>query len=285
MFRVGQLHVTNTVPLGKIPVYEAMKNSPYRQAPYLGTYYYLFNINRPPVDDVRVRWALSLAVDREKLINTVLKKSRVPAYSITPPGTLGYQPPKLFGYDPEKARALLAEAGYPDGKGFPPLELLYNTSDDHRKVAVALQQMWKDVLNIAVTLTNEEWKVYLDDLDEMHFQIARRAWIGDYVDPNSFLDMFITGGGNNNTGYADRVYDDMILREAPRAPTREERFQIFYSAEKRFMEQMAILPVYTYTSNHLIDASVQGMPANLMDFVNWKYVWLDPSRSRPEREL
>jgi len=119
----------------------------------------------------------------------------------------------------------------------------------------------------------------------MHFQIARRAWIGDYVDPNSFLDMFITGGGNNNTGYADRVYDDMILREAPRAPTREERFQIFYSAEKRFMEQMAILPVYTYTSNHLIDASVQGMPANLMDFVNWKYVWLDPSRSRPEREL
>ncbi len=113
MFRVGQLHYTGTVPLEKIPVYKAMENSPYVQAPYLGTYYFLINTHREPLDDVRVRWALSLAIDREKLNKTVLQNSNVPAYSITPPDTLGYHPPKLFGYEPERARQLLAEAGFP----------------------------------------------------------------------------------------------------------------------------------------------------------------------------
>lgn len=276
MFRVGQLHYTQTVPLDKIPIYEAMENSPHVQAPYLGTYFYLFNTNKAPMDDVRVRWAFSLAVDRVKLNDTVLKKSRFPAYTITPPGTLGYEPPILFQYNPEKARKLLAEAGYPDGEGFPPVEVTYNTQEDHRKIAVALQQMWNEVLNIDVGIANQEWKVYLDTVDTMNFQIARRGWIGDYVDPNNFLDMYISGGGNNNTGFADPVYDAMILREAPRAETREERFQIFYEAEKRLMEQMPILPIYTYTSNHLIHPSVKDMPSNLMDSMNFKYVWLDP---------
>ena len=115
-----------------------------------------------------------------------------------------------------RARELLAEAGYPNGEGWPGLELTYNTSEDHRKIAVALQQMWKDALNIDVTLTNQEWKVYLDSMDQMNFQMARRGWIGDYVDPNSFLDLFLSGGGNNNTGFADPRYDDLILRQAPR---------------------------------------------------------------------
>lgn len=275
MFRVGQLHYTQSIPLDKIPVYRAMENSPYVQAPYLGTYYFLINTQQPPMDDVRVRRALSMAVDRDKLNRTVLQGSNVAAYSITPPDTLGYYPPKLFDYDPEKARALLAEAGYPDGRGFPPLELTYNTSESHRKIAVALQQMWKDALNIKVTLSNQEWKVYLDSVTQMDFQIARRGWIGDYVDPNNFLDLFITGGGNNNTGFSDPRYDEMILRLAPRAKTREERYEIFFEAETILMEQMPIIPIYTYTSKHLIHPSVKGMPSNLMDSLNLKYVWLD----------
>lgn len=159
MFRVGQLHYTQTIPLDKIPVYRAKKDSPYVNAPYIGTYYYLLNINKPPLDDVRVRQALAMTVDRDRLTSTVLHGSNVPAYSITPPGTLGYQPPTLFGYDVEKARQLLAEAGYPNGEGWPGLELTYNTSEAHLKIAVALQQMWKDALNIDVTLANQEWKV------------------------------------------------------------------------------------------------------------------------------
>jgi len=275
MFRVGQLHYTQSIPLDKIPVYRAMENSPYVQAPYLGTYYFLINTTRPPVDDVRVRQALSMAVDRDKLNRTVLQGSNVAAYSITPPDTLGYYPPKLFGYDVEKARTLLADAGYPNGEGFPPLELTYNTSESHRKIAVALQQMWKDALNIRVTLSNQEWKVYLDSVTQMDFQIARRGWIGDYVDPNNFLDLFITGGGNNNTGFSDPRYDEMILRLAPQAETREERYAIFYEAETILMEQMPIIPIYTYTSKHLIHPSVKGLPPNLMDSLNLKYVWLD----------
>ena len=276
MFRVGQLHYTQTIPLDKIPVYQAMENSPYVQAPYLGTYFFLINTTRPPVNDVRVRKALSMSIDRQKLNDTVLQKSNVPAYSITPPGTLGYQPPKLFDYDPGQARQLLADAGFPDGQGWPGLELIYNTSESHRKIAVALQQMWKDVLNIQVTISNQEWKVYLDSVTQMEFDIARRGWIGDYVDPNNFLDLYLTGGGNNNTGFSDPRYDEMITKLAPQAKTREERFAIFKEAETMLMEQMPILPIYTYTSKHLIHPSVKGLPANLMDSLNLKYVWLDP---------
>jgi oligopeptide transport system substrate-binding protein len=282
MFRVGQLHYTQAVPLDKIQVYEAMEDSPFVQAPYLGTYYFLLNTQQAPVNDPRVRRALSMAVDRETLIATVLKKSFLPAYSITPPGTLGYQPPKTFDYDVAGARKLLAEAGYPDGEGWPGIEIKYNTSENHRKIAVAVQQMWKEALNIDVTISNEEWKVYLDSVTQMNFQISRRGWIGDYVDPNNFLDLFLTGGGNNNTGFADPRYDKMIQELAPAAKTREERFAVFHEAETLLMEQMPIVPIYTYTSKHLIHSSVKGMPSNLMDSMNLKYVWLEPE---PEAEL
>ena len=135
--------------------------------------------------------------------------------------------------------------------------------------------MWKDALNIDVTLANQEWKVYLDSVDQMNFQMARRGWIGDYVDPNSFLDLFLCGGGNNNTGFCDPRYDDLVKRQAPRATSREERYAVFREAETLLMEQMPILPIYTYTSNHLINPGVQGLPSNLMDAVNFKYVALD----------
>jgi oligopeptide transport system substrate-binding protein len=277
-FRAGQLHVTATVPLDKIPIYRAMEDSPYLQAPYIGTYFYLINTTRPPVDDPRVRRALSMAVDRDALVRSVMQGSAVPAYSITPPGTLGYQPPKTFDYDPDRARQLLAEAGYPDGAGWPGIEIRYNTQEAHRKVAVAIQQMWKDQLNIEVTIANQEWKVYLDSVSQMQFDVARRGWIGDYVDPNNFLDLYLTGGGNNNTGYANPVYDELIRVRAPQAKNREERFKVFYAAEKMLMEAMPIIPLYTYTSRHLIHASVCGRPANLMDSLNLRYVFLDPDR-------
>jgi oligopeptide transport system substrate-binding protein len=285
MFRVGQLHYTQTVPLDKIPVFQEEGNPAYVQSPYLGTYFYLINTNRPPMDDVRVRQALSLAIDRVKLNDTVLQKSNFPAYSITPPDTRGYNPPKLFDYEPEKARQLLAEAGFPDGEGWPRVELVYNTSESHRKIAVALQQMWKDVLNIPVIISNQEWKVYLDSVDTMNFDIARRGWIGDYVDANNFLDLYITDGGNNNTGFADPRYDEMILQQAPQAKTEEERYRIFYEAETMLMEQMPILPIFTYTSKHLIHPSVKDMPANLMDSLNLKYVWLDPDWDKSSEDI
>ena len=275
MFRVGQLHYTAGVPLDKIPIYRDMENTPYVQAPYLGTYYYLLNTNKKPLNDVRVRQALSLSINRDMLTSTVLQGTAFPAYSITPPDTLGYYPPRLFGFNPEKAQQLIAEAGYPDGKNWPGIEIIYNTSEAHRKIAVAIQQMWSSVLNIQVTLSNQEWKVYLDSVDQMEFDIARRGWIGDYVDPNNFLDLFISEGGNNSTGYANAVYDDLILKKSTKAADRESRYQIFYRAETMLMQAMPIIPIYTYTSKHLIHRSVKGLPSNLMDSLNLKYVWLE----------
>ena len=278
MFRSEQLHVTQGVPLGKIPSYRAVENSPYVQAPYLGTYYYLINTKKPPVDDVRVRQALSYAIDREKLTRTVLRDTAIPAYSITPPDTLGYNPPKLFSFDPEQARALLAEAGYPEGQNWPGLEITYNTNDDHRKIAVAVQQMWKDELGIDVSITNQEWKVYLNTVSQGEFQVARRGWIGDYVDANNFLDLFLANGGNNNTGYANAEFDDIILNQAPKAASREERYKLFYQAETMMMREMPIIPFYTYTSKRLVHPSVTGIYPNLMDSLNLKYVRLDPTQ-------
>jgi oligopeptide transport system substrate-binding protein len=111
----------------------------------------------------------------------------------------------------------------------------------------------------------------------MDFAMARRGWIGDYVDPNNFLDLFLCGGGNNNTGFCDPRYDEMIQRQAPRAKSRAERYAIFTEAETLLMEQMPIIPIYTYTSNHLIHPSVKGIPPNLMDYVNFRYVSLHPA--------
>ena len=278
-FRAGQIHYTYEIPLAKIPIYQAMEDTPYVQAPWIGTYYYLLNTTREPLTDPRVRRALAMALDRDTLARTVMEGSVIPAYSITPPNTLGYYPPKLFDYDPQGARDLLAEAGFPNGEGWPGLEITYNTLESHRKIAVAVQQMWKDALNIDITIANQEWKVYLDSVTTMNFDVARRGWIGDYVDANNFLDLFLENGGNNNTGFAEAYYDELILNLAPQAKTREERYARFFEAETMLMEQTPIIPIYTYTSRHLIHPSVCGIPSNLMDSLNLRYVWLDADRT------
>ena len=138
--------------------------------------------------------------------------------------------------------------------------------------------MWKRELNIDITISNQEWKVYLNSVSQREFQVARRGWIGDYVDANNFLDLFITDGGNNNTGYANDIYDDIILNLAPKAKTRDERYELFYKAESMMMDEMPIIPIYTYTSKHLIHPSVEGIYPNLMDSLNLKYVTLHPER-------
>ncbi len=278
MFRSGQLHFTNDTPIDKIPAYKKDHPDEIRLDLYLGTYFYAFNVTRPGLTDVRVRKALAMTVDRKTLVDTVLKGVNVPAYAIVPPGTLGYQPPKLFDFDPEAARRLLAEAGYPDGKGMPPLEILYNTHEGHRKIAVALQQMWKKYLNIDVTMVNQEWKVYLDTRERMDYTISRASWIGDYVDPSTFLEMWIKDGGNNKTGWSNAEYDELVLRKIPAMKTPEERLAGFFRAETILMQEMPILPIYTYATKHLVSPSVKGMPTNIMDYYSFKHIYLEPAK-------
>jgi oligopeptide transport system substrate-binding protein len=278
MYRSGQLHYTNDTPVDKIPEYRKNRPDEIRLDLYLGTYFYTFNVTRPAINDVRVRRALAMTIDRKTLVDSVLKGVNVPAYTVTPPGTLGYQPPKLFEFDPEGARKLLAEAGYPDGKGMPPLEVIYNTHEGHRKIAVALQQMWKKHLNIDVTMVNQEWKVFLDTREHMDYSISRHGWQGDYVDPNTFLDLFITGGGNNHTGWSDAEYDELILRKVPAQKTQEERFASFHKAETILMNDMPIIPLYTYVTKHLVNPGVKGMPRNILDYYSFKHIYLEPAK-------
>ncbi|MEH6633963.1 MAG: peptide ABC transporter substrate-binding protein [Halioglobus sp.] len=274
MFRVNQLHYTERVPLNKIPTYRTANNSPYQQAPLLGSYYFVFNTLQSPGNDLRVRQALAMAIDRDTLVNTILQAAESSSVALTPPDIPNYQPPDLIEYNPDAARKRLAEAGYPDGQGWPGLDFIYNSSDSNRKVAVAAQQMWKNVLNIKVTLANQEWKVYLDTINERNFQMSREGWIGGYLDPVTFLGRFITDGGTNRTGFSNTRFDEIIQHLAPTAKTPEQRLQLLNEAETILMQQVPIIPIYTYTSKHLIQPSVKGAPANVLDLINFKYVRL-----------
>jgi oligopeptide transport system substrate-binding protein len=277
MFRAGQLHITSSIPADKIQTYKDANDLSLRIAPYLGTYFFRININTPHLSDKRVRRALGMAIDREKLTKNILKGGQIPAYAITPPGTVGYYADTDLTFDPSAARTLLAEAGYPDGANFPVTEILYNTNEAHRKVAVAIQQMWRENLNLDLELLNQEWKVYLQTESSGNYQISRAGWIGDYVDPNNFLDMFLCDGGNNRTGWCNPEYDNLILEVAPTMTSHEERLAIFAKAEKMLLDDMPILPIYTYTSNYLINSAVKNYDSNLMNHSVYKDIFLEPA--------
>jgi oligopeptide transport system substrate-binding protein len=244
---------------------EAAKGRPeYYVSPYLGTYFFRFNVTRPPVNDPRVRQALGLAVDREALTRYVTKAGEVPHAAFVPAGLRGYAGPKGVGFNPVAARKLLAEAGYPGGKGFPKVELLYNTSELHRVVTQAVQQMWKEQLGIQIDLVNVEWKVYLARQGSLNYQISRAGWIGDYVDPNTFLELWKTGGGNNQTGWTNRQYDELIDRAA-RLVAPVERMQTLQEAERLLLAELPILPLYTYVNKGMLGRNVRGWYPNLLD--------------------
>ena len=276
MFRAGQLHVTSSVPADKISTYRKSNSTELKIAPYLGTYFYRLNIKTPQLQDRRVRRALGMAIDREKLVENITKGGQIPAYTMTPPGTMGYYPKSTLAFDPEGAKNLLSEAGYPNGEGFPAIEILYNTNEGHRKIAVALQEMWKEYLNIDIKLLNQEWKVYLATESAGDYQISRGGWIGDYVDPNNFLDMFLCGGGNNRTGWCNEEYDRLILEVAPSQSSHEERLAVFQQAETMLLDDMPIIPVYTYTSLKLVDSSVGNLDGNIMNQAMYKDIYLSP---------
>ncbi len=273
-FRAGQLHVTGTVPIDRIDYYQTCKPDLLHLDPYLGCYYYLFNVNKPPLDNPKVRQALSLSINREQITKHVTKGNESPAYNFTPPNTGGYTAQSKIHGDLETARKLLAEAGYPDGKGFPTLTLLYNTADSHARIAEVIQQMWMTALNIKIELVNMEWKVYLSQTQTGNYDIARAGWISDYVDPNSFLDLWITDGGNNRTGWSNPEYDKHI-RAASETQNITKRFDHFQQAEKILMQESPIMPIYFYRSKSLIKPSVKGWHPTLLDHHPYKHITLE----------
>ncbi|MBN2307373.1 MAG: peptide ABC transporter substrate-binding protein [Candidatus Hydrogenedentes bacterium] len=274
-FRTGNLHLTENVPISKIEGYQRDTPGLIRIDPYYGSYYYRLNVTRPPFDDVRVRRAFAMAVDRDTLVARVVRAGRRPAGNLTPPDPSGYTCAASIPYDVEAARALLAEAGYPNGEGFPPTELLYNTSENHKLIAEAVQQMWKDNLNVHVALLNQDWKVYLSSMSTLDYQMARSAWIGDFVDPINFLECFVTGGGNNRTGWASPAYDALI-GEARRTLDAGQRMAVLEKAERVLLDEAPIIPVYFYTRVFLIAPELRGVESNLLGYINFKRLWFEP---------
>ncbi len=274
MFRAGALHVTNVVPQEKCPVYLENKNPSLRIDPYMGTYYYRVNTTLPHLSDSRVRKALAMGINRKLIVEKVSKCGQKTAYSFTPPGTSEYYPDTVVEFNPEKAKELLTEAGYPDGDGFPTIEILFNTQEGHRKIAEAIQQMWKVNLGINVEIYNTDWKVYLSRQDNLDYQISRAGWIGDYQDPNTFLEIMRPGRGNNQTGWVNYEYERLVA-EANKTSDQEERYKKLMEAERILIDEMPLIPIYTYVKQFQIHPDVKGWDANILDHHHPKFVYLE----------
>lgn len=241
----------------------------------LATYFYRFNVTRHPFTDVRVRKALNLAVDKERIVDRILHAGQLPAAVLVPPVMPHYTSPPGLPYNPAEAARLLAEAGYPGGKGFPKVSILFNTMEAHRQIAVEMQAMWKEKLGIQVDLDNQEWGTFLNSESSLDYDMSRGSWIADYPDPNTFLDMFVTNGGNNRTGWGNRRYDELITRAA-KERDQKKRMEIFREAEKLLIvDEMPIMPIYFYVMINLYDGDrIGGIYPNPLDDHPLKYVYI-----------
>ena len=271
-YRSGSLNFIQEVPVDEIP--GLLSSSEIKVHPYLGTYYCCFNTSKAPFDDVRVREAFSLVIDRNYIVENVTKTGQKPATAFVPsgisdaPGTKDdfravggdYMDVSAEKYQEncERARQLLAEAGYPNGEGFPIVEYLYNTSDNHRLIGEALQNMWQTELGVTVNLVNQEWNTFLDTRKNGDYSIARNGWIADYNDPMSFLDMWLTGGGNNDAQYSNPDYDALIM-QAKSTSDLAERMSLMHQAEDILMGQDVVhAAIYFYTDKYM-SQGIKGM--------------------------
>lgn len=272
-FRTGQLHITSAVPAGLRDRYLQERPGEIRMDPLSGIYFYRIQSERPYLDDVRVRRALSLTIDRERLVKNVTRGGERAAYSLVPDPTGDYRPPQGFiEYNPERARELLAEAGYEGGKGLNGLELLYNTSDNHRRLAEAVQQMWRNELGISVKLVNQEWQVFLDSTQNMNYYISRGGWVGNLF-PLTFLRIYQSDNPNNQTGFRSERFDDLIV-SARHTLDDESRFAQLREAEGILLESAVVIPVYWYTNPYLIQPEVRNWISHPVDLRPYKYVKL-----------
>ncbi|MGR3176867.1 MAG: peptide ABC transporter substrate-binding protein [Candidatus Anammoxibacter sp.] len=273
IYEAENADLISTVPLPLVNILD--KRNDFHPSTYLATYFYRFNVNAHPFDDVRVRKAFSLAVNKESIVEYVTKGGEIPARTFVPVGMPGYHQPDGLTFDVSKGQKLLADAGYPNGKDFPEVELIYNTSESNKDIAEVLQQMWNKNLNVNVRILNQEWKVFLNTTKNLNYQISRASWIGDYVDPNTFLDMFVTNGGNNRTGWSNTQYDSLIKMAAIEHDT-EKRFALFKKAEKILVEdELPIMPLYFYVSHNMYRDNIKGIYPNILNIHPIKYITKD----------
>lgn len=273
-FRTGKMHVTFDVLPDRIDTYRREHPEEIRVDPVLESVFLRFNVTKPPFNDKRVRQALARAIDREAICSSVLRNSKFPAYNLTPPKTAGYTAEAKIPTDFEAARRLLADAGYPAGKGFPKIELQMNSDPANLAVAEAVQQMWRKELNIELTLVQLEFRVYLDNQHTLSYEVSRSRWVGDYDDPSTFTDLFLSTSGNNDTGWKNSEYD-RLLELATRELEPAKRFEFLQKAEALLLEEAPVAPVYFGTRTFLINPRVKGWVPSLLGIHRYQTVWLE----------
>ncbi len=284
LYLTGVLDWETDVPQQVIS--DLLKRDDFQPRAYLGSYFYRINLkHRNPekarfLSDPRFRMALYLAMDRKAIVEGVTKAGELPSRALVPPGIPNYsdarhQPPALPEMDMEKARALIEEVKKDLGVDkIPTLKVLYNTSESHKNIAEVIQQRWGQGLGLKIKLENQEWGTYQASQKALDYDISRSAWIGDYADANTFLDLFVSGGGNNHTGYADPIYDSLI-EAAAREADRDKRREILYKAEEMLLRDLPIIPIYSYVTKNLVRPWVKGFYPNLQNVHPLKFVWID----------
>ena len=278
-FLDGLLDVTAIVSPQRIRHYLEGRDPGLLQVePDLGVYYLLLNTRVPPLDDVRVRRALSLALERGSISRDIRKRGEPPARHFTPPGIAAYRPPDVLAEDPEAAAELLAEAGFGPGDPFPVLPFLFNTSETHRPIAEAIQSLWKRRLGIEIELVNKEWKSSLAARSRRDFAIARAGWLGDYLDPETFLGLWTSESTNNFSGWSHPEYD-RLMEEAARLPAGPERHRVLEAAERILLEEVPVIPVFFYNRAYLLSNRVKGWPTNILGYNNYAGVSIRPAAS------
>ncbi len=238
--------------------------------PYIGTYFVRFNTTHPPFNDPRVRQALALAVNKRRIVERIIRGGEPVAHQLVPTGVAKHQAPDGLIPDPDAGRKLLAEAGFPQGKGFPVFQYLFDSAAGggakvHAKIAVELQEMWRRELGIRMELRQLEKKVYLAAQNGLDYDLSRSSWLGDYNDPNTFLDLFLSNNGNNRTGWKNARYDGLIHR-ANLERDDLQRSELLREAESLLVRQEAVvIPLYFYLGFQFYDGNrIEGIHGNIL---------------------
>ena len=280
LYLTGSVDWIDRISTNQVP--RLLPREDFNPIPYLGTYFFRVNVTKPPYDDPRVRRALALTIDRRAICEKIMKSGQKPSFSLVPPGMAGYEAgastmrhspfkddlsdyEEAFARDIAEAHALIKEAGFGEGgEPFPTFEIHYNTSEAHRDIAEVVADSWKRNLGLDARLLNQEWKVYLDTQQNLGYDVSRSAWIGDYVDPNTFLDMFVTGNENNKTGWGNAEYDALVSGAATEFDP-VKRMEMLSKAESILMEELPILPIYFYSTQSMYNPRIGGFFDNMLD--------------------
>ncbi len=285
LYDAGEIDwVDGTVPSSLVT--KLLPRDDFTPRAYMATYFYRVNTTKPPLDNKQIRKALFLTLNRPSICDKLLKAGQRPNYSVVPWGRLGsYVAPQTRHEDGRMAKALLKAAGFgPDGKKFPPLEILYNTSESHRDIAELVAETWSQFLDAPVTLKSQEWKSYVDAQTNLNYDVSRSSWIADYPDPLTFFAVFESDSENNRTGWKNKKYDDLV-EAARREGDPNTRNALFQQAEIILIDELPIIPIYSYVSQDLVDPRLGGFGINALNDQSPKHwYWMDDYELQKSRK-